>query len=127
MFPSCLQKKEGMQLVRDAIAAGIFNDLGSGSYVDLCVITKDKVEYLRPFDEANEKGRRLVSLVIFVSLYHPLLYVFIRISISSISTGTKLISRILSSSVSICLLFILVSDKVPTDINLAPPLSSRRK
>ena len=86
-----------MQLVRDAIAAGIFNDLGSGSYVDLCVITKDKVEYLRPFDEANEKGRRLVSLVIFVSLYHPLLYVFIRISISSISTNFS----ILSSSVSI--------------------------
>jgi len=47
-----------MKLVRDAIAAGIFNDLGSGSNVDLCVITKDKVEYLRPFDEANIKGQR---------------------------------------------------------------------
>ena len=45
-------------MVRDAIAAGIFNDLGSGSNVDLCVITKDGVDYLRPFDEANEKGVR---------------------------------------------------------------------
>ena len=47
-----------MQLVRDAIAAGIFNDLGSGSNVDLCVITKNKVDYIRPYDEANLKGRR---------------------------------------------------------------------
>ena len=49
-----------MKLVRDAIAAGIFNDLGSGSNVDLCVIMKDKVEFLRPYDEANLKGERLV-------------------------------------------------------------------
>lgn len=55
-----LQKAEAMKLVRDAIAAGIFNDLGSGSNVDLCVITEDKVEYLRPFDEANIKGQRYV-------------------------------------------------------------------
>jgi len=47
-----------VKLVRDAIAAGIFNDLGSGSNVDICVITKDKVEYLRPYDEANQKGQR---------------------------------------------------------------------
>lgn len=46
--------------MRDAIAAGIFNDLGSGSNVDICVITKDKVEYLRPYDEANLKGQRSV-------------------------------------------------------------------
>jgi hypothetical protein len=52
------QRAEAMQLVRDAIAAGIFNDLGSGSNVDLCVITKDKVDYIRPYDEANLKGRR---------------------------------------------------------------------
>lgn len=28
-------------------ASGIFNDLGSGSNVDLCIITKDKVDYKR--------------------------------------------------------------------------------
>jgi len=54
-----MAKKDAMQLVRDAVAAGIFNDLGSGSNVDLCIITKDqKVEYLRPYDVANEKGVR---------------------------------------------------------------------
>ncbi|MBN3324400.1 PSB7 protein, partial [Atractosteus spatula] len=37
---------------------GIFNDLGSGSNIDLCVITKGKVDYLRPHDEANKKGVR---------------------------------------------------------------------
>jgi 20S proteasome subunit beta 2 len=47
-----------VQLVRDAIAAGIFNDLGSGSNVDVCVITKDKVDYIRPYDVANERGKR---------------------------------------------------------------------
>ena len=45
-----------MQLVHDAIAAGIFNDLGSGSNVDLCVITKDNVEFLRPFNVTTKKG-----------------------------------------------------------------------
>ncbi|CAG2175438.1 unnamed protein product [Oppiella nova] len=49
---------EGQQLVRDAIAAGIFNDLGSGSNVDLCVITKSGANYLRTYDEANKKGLR---------------------------------------------------------------------
>lgn len=49
---------EGKRLVRDAIAAGVFNDLGSGSNVDLCVITKTGVDYIRPYDEANKKGVR---------------------------------------------------------------------
>ncbi|XP_064649416.1 proteasome subunit beta type-7-like isoform X2 [Lineus longissimus] len=53
-----MEKAEAMKLVRDGIAAGIFNDLGSGSNIDLCIITKDKVEYLRPYDEANLKGKR---------------------------------------------------------------------
>uniref|UniRef100_A0A8C7KYS4 Proteasome 20S subunit beta 7 n=1 Tax=Oncorhynchus kisutch TaxID=8019 RepID=A0A8C7KYS4_ONCKI len=44
------------RLVRDAIAAGIFNDLGSGSNIDLCVITNGRVDYLRPHDMANKKG-----------------------------------------------------------------------
>ncbi|XP_056011674.1 proteasome subunit beta type-7-like [Ostrea edulis] len=57
-FKPNMEKEEAKKLVRDAIAAGIFNDLGSGSNVDVCVITKDKVEYLRPYDEANLKGQR---------------------------------------------------------------------
>ncbi|XP_076804517.1 proteasome subunit beta type-7-like [Clavelina lepadiformis] len=58
-YKANMKKADAMQLVRDAVAAGIFNDLGSGSNVDLCIIGKDmKVEYLRPFDVANKKGVR---------------------------------------------------------------------
>ncbi|XP_072287487.1 proteasome subunit beta type-7 [Pyxicephalus adspersus] len=53
-----LEEDEAKQLVRDAIASGIFNDLGSGSNIDLCVITKNKVDYIRPHDVANKKGVR---------------------------------------------------------------------
>jgi 20S proteasome subunit beta 2 len=42
--------------VEAAIEAGIFNDLGSGSNVDVCVITKDNVEYLRNYGKPNERG-----------------------------------------------------------------------
>nr|CAH7742101.1 unnamed protein product [Callosobruchus chinensis] len=51
-----MDEEEGKQLVRDAIAAGIFNDLGSGSNVDLCVIKKGEVDYRRTYEEANKKG-----------------------------------------------------------------------
>jgi 20S proteasome subunit beta 2 len=44
-------------LVEQAIEAGIFNDLGSGSNVDVCVITKDNVEYLRNYGKPNERGQ----------------------------------------------------------------------
>lgn len=53
-----MELEDAKQLVRDAIAGGIFNDLGSGSNVDLCVITKDGANYLRPYDIANVKGQR---------------------------------------------------------------------
>lgn len=53
-----LEEEAAKTLVRDAIAAGIFNDLGSGSNVDLCVITKDGAKYLRNYEMPNEKERR---------------------------------------------------------------------
>uniref|UniRef100_A0A0A9WBW6 proteasome endopeptidase complex n=1 Tax=Lygus hesperus TaxID=30085 RepID=A0A0A9WBW6_LYGHE len=53
-----LGEEEAKKLVRDAVAGGVFNDLGSGSHVDLCVISKDKVDYLRPYDIANVKGQK---------------------------------------------------------------------
>ncbi|CAH8653022.1 unnamed protein product [Heterobilharzia americana] len=53
-----MERDEAVQLVRDGIAAGIFNDMGSGSNVDVCIITKDGTEYIRPYDEANVKGKR---------------------------------------------------------------------
>jgi len=42
-----LNEEQAMKLVQDAILSGINNDLGSGSNVDLCVITKDKTEFHR--------------------------------------------------------------------------------
>jgi len=54
-----MEEEEAKQLVRDAIAAGIFNDMGSGSNVDLCIIkANDQVQYLRGYDVANVKGTR---------------------------------------------------------------------
>lgn len=53
-----MAEEEAKKLVRDAIAAGVFNDLGSGSNIDLCVIKKDKVDYLRPYEIANIRGVR---------------------------------------------------------------------
>jgi len=35
-----LTRDEGIKLVAESICSGIFNDLGSGSNVDICVITK---------------------------------------------------------------------------------------
>jgi len=55
-FKPNLNREDAMQLVRDAIAGGIFNDLGSGSNIDLCIITNDKVDYIRPYEIANLKG-----------------------------------------------------------------------
>jgi len=54
-----MEEEDAKQLVREAIRAGIFNDMGSGSNVDLVVIKpNDNVEYLRGFDLANVKGER---------------------------------------------------------------------
>ncbi|XP_073495870.1 proteasome subunit beta type-7 [Phyllobates terribilis] len=53
-----MEEEDAKLLVRNAIASGIFNDLGSGSNIDLCVITKNKVDYIRPHDMANKKGVR---------------------------------------------------------------------
>lgn len=60
-----MTEEEGKKLVRDAIAGGVFNDLGSGSNIDLCVIRKNKtVDYLRNHEIANKKGERTVSFII---------------------------------------------------------------
>ncbi|XP_030002429.1 proteasome subunit beta type-10 [Sphaeramia orbicularis] len=57
-FKPKMELEEAKQLVRDAIAAGIFCDLGSGSNVDLCVITEGGVDFLRGYDKPTEKGQR---------------------------------------------------------------------
>lgn len=47
--------EEGKALVSKAIRAGIFNDLGSGGNVDVCVITKDGGQILRNYQKPNER------------------------------------------------------------------------
>ncbi|GMP82587.1 hypothetical protein CsSME_00036828 [Camellia sinensis var. sinensis] len=60
--PHLHTRDEGVKLVTEAICSGIFNDLGSGSNVDVCVITKGQTEYLRnhqlpnPRTYINERG-----------------------------------------------------------------------
>ncbi|RXM97049.1 Proteasome subunit beta type-7 [Acipenser ruthenus] len=51
-----MELEEAQRLVQDAITAGIFCDLGSGSNVDLCVISKGSVDILRPFDQPGKRG-----------------------------------------------------------------------
>jgi 20S proteasome subunit beta 2 len=51
-----LTEEEAMALCCDAILAGVFNDLGSGSSVDLCVIRKTDMSYLRGYQKPNEVG-----------------------------------------------------------------------
>lgn len=55
---SLAQEEDAKKLVSEAIAAGIFNDLGSGSNIDLCVISKSKLDFLRPYSVPNKKGTR---------------------------------------------------------------------
>jgi 20S proteasome subunit beta 2 len=50
-----LSRQKAIDLVTEAICAGIFNDLGSGSNVDVCVIEKGKTEMLRNYFKPNEK------------------------------------------------------------------------
>merc|ERR1711972_337536 len=49
---------EGKTLVANAIKAGIFNDLGSGSNVDVCVITKEGGTIFRNMEKPSERKFR---------------------------------------------------------------------
>jgi 20S proteasome subunit beta 2 len=48
-----LDKDAAVKLCADAILAGIFNDLGSGSNVDVAVITEEKTTLMRNFIAPN--------------------------------------------------------------------------
>jgi 20S proteasome subunit beta 2 len=50
-----MTEEEAKRLVHAAISSGIFNDLGSGSNVDLCVIKSDVVNYIRGYDTASNQ------------------------------------------------------------------------
>lgn len=56
---TCLiQRDDTINLVVQAVTAGIFNDLGSGSNVDVCVITDAQTEMLRNFIKPNERPQK---------------------------------------------------------------------
>lgn len=54
-----MSEEEAKVLVRDAVAAGVFNDLASGNNIDVCVLKKGTVDFIRPYQVANEKGQRI--------------------------------------------------------------------
>lgn len=54
-----LDKQGAIDLAAEAIKAGIFNDLGSGSNVDVCVIQQDKpTQMLRNYLRPNDRGQK---------------------------------------------------------------------
>ena len=56
--PVVMQEKEAIDLVHKAISRGIFEDLGSGSNVDIRVVRKDGTDYHRGYDKPNERAFR---------------------------------------------------------------------
>ncbi|KAF7300726.1 Pr-beta-C domain-containing protein [Mycena chlorophos] len=53
-----MSRDDALQLVKDAISAGIFNDLGSGSNVDACIIMENHTEMLRNVEMPNERAQK---------------------------------------------------------------------
>src|SRR5260370_4014334 len=56
--PPSVQRKSAIDLASAAISAGIFNDLGSGSNVDVCVITDQGAEMMRNLHMPNVRGQK---------------------------------------------------------------------
>lgn len=54
-YKDALTQEEGIAIVVAAIEAGIYHDLGSGSNVDVSVIKRGSVEYLRNLKHDNAK------------------------------------------------------------------------
>jgi len=58
-----MTRDEAVKLASDAILAGIWNDLGSGSNVDVAVITQEKTTLLRNYITPNKRVPKLGSYV----------------------------------------------------------------
>jgi len=54
-----LTREEAIKLTSDAIQAGIWNDLGSGSNVDVAVITKEKTTLMRNYITPNVREKKM--------------------------------------------------------------------
>lgn len=59
MWKPDLTREDAVKLCSEAITAGIFNDLGSGSNVDVCVITPEKATLLRNHIRPNERTKKM--------------------------------------------------------------------
>uniref|UniRef100_A0A1B6D368 Proteasome subunit beta n=1 Tax=Clastoptera arizonana TaxID=38151 RepID=A0A1B6D368_9HEMI len=53
-----MEEEAAKALIRNAVAGGVFNDLGSGNNIDMCIIKRGSVEYIRPFEVTCQKGER---------------------------------------------------------------------
>ncbi|KAK4202230.1 nucleophile aminohydrolase [Triangularia verruculosa] len=62
-WKSKLTQDEAVKLCADAIEAGIWNDLGSGSNVDVAIITPEKTILKRNYIKPNERTQKLKSYV----------------------------------------------------------------
>ncbi|CAG8973389.1 hypothetical protein HYALB_00000152 [Hymenoscyphus albidus] len=62
-WKASMTEQEAVTLCSNAIQAGIFNDLGSGSNVDVCVITKEKTTLKRGYVKPNERSKKQKSYV----------------------------------------------------------------
>ncbi|CAD0018923.1 unnamed protein product [Aureobasidium pullulans] len=58
-WKSGLSKDDAVKLCADAIQAGIWNDLGSGSNVDVCVITAEKTTLMRNYITPNKREQKM--------------------------------------------------------------------
>jgi 20S proteasome subunit beta 2 len=54
-----MSREDAVKLCADAIEAGIWNDLGSGSNVDVAVITPEKTQLLRNFKTPNTREKKM--------------------------------------------------------------------
>lgn len=62
-WKSGLNEEEATELCSQAIQSGIFNDLGSGSNVDVCIIKEDLTTLKRGFVQPNERSKKQKSYV----------------------------------------------------------------
>jgi 20S proteasome subunit beta 2 len=58
-----MTRAEAIKLTSDAIQAGIFNDLGSGSNVDVCVLTEEKTTLMRNYITPNQREKKERSYI----------------------------------------------------------------
>jgi len=53
-----MEREDALALVKAAISAGIFNDLGSGSNIDACIITANHTEMMRNVEMPNQRVQK---------------------------------------------------------------------